>query len=40
MGLAAECRILETEVSFVDGGPLPWKHFAKDYVINKNKNEE
>src|SRR3954468_21808528 len=40
MGLAADCRILETEVSIVDGEPFPWKRFAKDYVINKNKNEE
>ena len=40
MGLAADCRILETEVSFVDGEPLPCKCFYKDYVINKNKNEE
>ena len=40
MGLAAQCRILETEVSFETGEPLPWKNFAKDYVINKNKNVE
>ena len=40
MGLAVECRILETEVSFDTGEPLPWKRFAKDYVINKNKNVE
>ena len=40
MGLAAECRILDTEESCVEGGPLPWKHFAKTYVINKNKDEE
>ena len=40
MGLAVECRILETKVSFETGEPLPWKHFAKDYMINKNKNVE
>ena len=40
MGLGAECRILETETSFKTGEPLPWKRFAKDYVINKNKNKE
>ncbi|KAE8820856.1 hypothetical protein D1007_01172 [Hordeum vulgare] len=40
MGLAAEGRILETEESYVEGGPLPWKRFAKDYVRNKNKDEE
>src|SRR4051812_22280686 len=40
MGLAAECRVLETDESLVEGGPLPWKRFAKDYVINKNKNKE
>src|SRR3954471_706967 len=40
MGFTAECRILETEVSFENGEPLPWKRFTKDYVINRNKNEE
>src|SRR4051812_27808689 len=40
MGLAAECRILGTEVSFETGEPLTWKCFAKDYVINRNKNEK
>src|SRR3954466_4176495 len=40
MGLADDCRILETEVSIVDGEPLPWKRFSKDHVINKNMNEE
>src|SRR3954463_11352110 len=40
MGLAAECRILETEASIETGEPSPWKRFAKDYVINKNKNRE
>ena len=40
MGLAAECRILETEASFETGEPFPWKHFSKDYIINKNINME
>ena len=40
LGLAAESRILETEESCVEGGPLPWKQFAKDYMRNKNKDEE
>ncbi|KAE8810742.1 hypothetical protein D1007_12462 [Hordeum vulgare] len=40
LGLAAESRILETEESCVEGGPLPWKRFAKDYLRNKNKDEE
>ncbi|KAE8782185.1 hypothetical protein D1007_44472 [Hordeum vulgare] len=31
IGLSAEIRILETEESCVEGGPLPWKRFAKDY---------
>ena len=40
MGLAAECRIMDTEDSCVDGGPLPWKRFAKTYLINKNKDQD
>ncbi|KAE8806352.1 hypothetical protein D1007_17402 [Hordeum vulgare] len=40
MGLCAESRILETEESCVEGGPLPWKLFAKDYPRNKNEDEE
>src|SRR4051812_9142327 len=40
MGLGAECRILETKASFDTGEQLPWKRFAKEYVTNKNKNEE
>ncbi|KAI4980388.1 hypothetical protein ZWY2020_020873 [Hordeum vulgare] len=40
LGLAAESRILDTEESCVDGGPLPWKRFAKDYPTNKNKDEK
>ncbi|KAE8780332.1 hypothetical protein D1007_46547 [Hordeum vulgare] len=30
MGLSTESKILETEESCVEGGPLPWKRFAKD----------
>ncbi|KAE8785839.1 hypothetical protein D1007_40344 [Hordeum vulgare] len=37
---AHETKILETEESCVEGGPLPWKLFAKDYLRNKNKDEE
>ncbi|KAE8782591.1 hypothetical protein D1007_44031 [Hordeum vulgare] len=40
IGLYAKRRILETEQSCVEGGPLPWKRFAKDYLRNKNKDEE
>ena len=40
MGLAAECRILETEASIETGDPLPLKDFAKNYLINKNTDEE
>lgn len=40
MGLGAKSRILETEASYETGEPLPWKRFSKDYVINKNRNEE
>ncbi|KAE8821099.1 hypothetical protein D1007_00952 [Hordeum vulgare] len=40
IGLSAESRILETEESCVEGGPLPWKRFSKDYLSNKNKDEE
>ncbi|KAE8812855.1 hypothetical protein D1007_10184 [Hordeum vulgare] len=38
IGLFAESRILAA--SGVEGGPLPWKCFAKDYLRNKNKDEE
>jgi hypothetical protein len=40
MGLGAECRILETGLSFETGEELPWKRFAKEYLTEKNKNEE
>ncbi|KAE8784301.1 40S ribosomal protein S5-1 [Hordeum vulgare] len=35
-----EVEILETEESCVEGGPLPWKRFTKDYLRIKNKDEE
>ncbi|KAE8816599.1 hypothetical protein D1007_05942 [Hordeum vulgare] len=40
LGLAAESKNQETEESCVEGVPLPWKRFAKDYLRNKNKDEE
>ena len=40
MSLGAECRIQETSFSYETGEPLPWKRFAKDYVINANKDDE
>ncbi|KAE8768211.1 hypothetical protein D1007_60343 [Hordeum vulgare] len=40
IGLSAESRIVETKESCVEGGPFPWKLFAKDYLRNKNKDEE
>ena len=40
MGLAAECRILDTEESCVDGGPVPWKFFANDHMKNTKKNQD
>src|SRR3954462_13725950 len=38
MGLATECRILETQMSFETGEPLPWKRFARENMVNFNKN--
>src|SRR4051794_40074635 len=40
MGLGDVCRIPENDISYETGEPLPWKRFAKDYVINRNGNEE
>ena len=40
MGLGAECRIQETSFSYETGEPLPWKSFAKNYLINANKDDE
>ena len=38
--LAAECRILETKMSFETGEPLPWKRFARENIFNPNNQEE
>ena len=38
MGLATECRIPETKMSFETGEPLPWKRFSRENMftpINK-----
>src|ERR1043165_1632032 len=41
IGLAAECRILETNMSFETGEPLPWKCFARENMFNPdNKDAE
>ena len=40
MGMGAACRIQEKNFSYDTGEPLPWKCFAKDYVIKNNRNEE
>src|SRR3954465_9687962 len=42
MGLATECRIPETKMSFKTGEPLTWKRFARENMVtfNNNKNEE
>ena len=41
IGLAAECRILETNMSFETGEPLLWKRFARENMFNPdNKDEE
>src|ERR1041384_3009899 len=39
MGLATDCRIFETQMSFETGEPLPWKRFAKENMVNFNKNK-
>ncbi|KAE8815371.1 40s ribosomal protein s5-1 [Hordeum vulgare] len=33
--IAEQKRILEIEESYVEGRPLPWKRFTKDYLRNK-----
>ena len=38
IGLATECRILETHMSFETVEPLPWKRFARENMVNFNKN--
>ena len=40
MSLGAECRIQETSFSYETLARYPWKRFAKDYVINANKDDE
>ena len=40
IGLAAECRILETEMSFEAGEPLPWKRFARGSMFIPNNQEQ
>ena len=40
MGLAAECRIPETEMSFETGEPLPWKRFARGSMFIPNNQEQ
>src|SRR4051812_20372686 len=39
MGLATECRIPETKMSFETGEPLPWKRFARENMFNPNKKK-
>src|SRR3954463_15050968 len=39
MGLATECRILETKMSFETGRPLPWKRFARENMFDPNKKK-
>ena len=40
MGLATECRILETQMSFETGEPLPWKRFARESMFIPNNQEQ
>ena len=42
MGLATDCRIPETKMSFETGEPLPWKRFAREnmFIPNHQKQEE
>ena len=40
MGLATECRIPETEMSFETGEPLPWKRFARGSMFIPNNQEQ
>ena len=39
MGLATECRIPETKMSFKTREPLPWKRFAREKWFNPNKKK-
>ena len=40
IGLATECRILETKMSFETREPLPWKRFARENMFNPNNQDE
>src|SRR4051812_16342021 len=40
MSAAASCRILETEESCMDGGPLSWKLFANEHMKSSRKNRD
>ena len=40
MGLATECRIPETEMSFETGEPLPWKRFARGSMVIPNNQDQ
>ena len=39
MGLATECRIPETKMSFEIGEPLPWKRFSRENMFNPNRKK-
>src|SRR3954466_14918034 len=39
MGLATECRIPETKMSFEIREPLPWKRFAGENMFDPNKKK-
>ena len=40
IGLATECRILETKMSFETREPLPWKRFARENMFIPNNQEQ
>ena len=40
MSAAANCRILETKESCMDGNPMPWKLFAKEHIKNSKKDQD
>ena len=40
MGLATECRIPETKMSFETVEPLPWKRFARENMFIPNNQEQ
>ena len=39
MGLATECRIPKTKMSFETGEPLPWTRFARENMFDPNKKK-